>query len=267
MIKTENNIIWRRRGLLTGNMKKTKAFTLVEILIASVIFATVAIIASSSLSMIIAANNKADDLTSSDNCVRQVSDYTKAAVYSDHFGQRIRVIIVTGRNFRLKEYGKIASENKGNFSGIAYFTGPNTFKTIYKDTDGIYYVSGSITYISDDTDYVLPNIGTVSAIHSDSCRFFVGTPAGWGMQDAGSARIYNFNRPFQITRYKQIQLGASPTPAELAQSENRIYIINIRDVAYRSIESGWEVQTQDSANSSNIFSRLDLTLSEKDMSI
>lgn len=263
-----SRVIRQRKDLRIGNMKKIKAFTLVEILIASVIFATVAIIASSSLSMIIASNNKTDDLTSSENCVRQASDYIKAAVYSDHFGQRIRVIVTSGRNFNLKEYGKIASENKGSFSGIAYFTGPNTFKTIYKDTDGIYYVSNAMTYVSDTTDYVLPDIGSASTIHSDNCKFFVGNPLIWkDMRDASSAKIYNFDHPFQITRHKQIQLGLSPTPAELAQSKNRIYTINIRDVAYRAIENGREVQTQDSANNSNIYSRLDLTLSEKDMSI
>lgn len=249
------------RDFRIGDMKKAKAFTLIEILIASVIFATVAIIASSSLSMIIATNNKTDDLTRSENCTRQVSDYVKSAVYSDHFGQRIRMIELNGRNFRLKEFGKINTENTGRFSGVGYFDSPSTFRAIYKDSDGMYYVSASINYVSDEEEYPLPAIGSVSSLHSDDCRFFTGNPPGWGVTDAGSNIIYNFDKPFLIIRHKQAQLG------DLTQSKNRVYTINLRDVAYRASESGGEVTNQESANSSNIFSRLDLTLSEKDASI
>lgn len=258
-------LIKRLKGFLTGKeMKKLKSFTLIEIIIAAVIFAVVAIVASASLSMIVASNNKTDDLTSNENCIRQVSDYIKGAASVDHFGQRVRVVVASGTTFRLKEFGKISTENTGDYRGIAFFNSAHTFRVVYKQ-NGIYGVSGSIDYIRDDFDYSFPAQVANVQIHSNDCRFFTGSPTGWDMKDANNQNIYNFDNPFQITRYKHIQAG--DTPAELSLSRNRAYVINVRDVAYRASDIGVALQSQSDANSSNIFSRLDLTISERDMAI
>lgn len=249
-------------------IKRVKSFTLIEILIASVIFATVAIIASSSLSMVIATNNKTDDLTSSENCVRQVSDYIKSALNADHYGQRTRVVIPgdNDNNFKLQEWGKLVSQNSRRSTGIAVFDSPTTFKIIYK-RDGLYMLQTGISFNSDE-NHQYPYVAGNSAIHSDNCKFYTSADAQWGnLKDASNNILYDFGQPFEITRYIRAQAAASPTDAEFAKSGNRVYLIIIRDIAYRAQDAGQTVVSEDEAKNNNVFSRLDLTLSESEMSI
>lgn len=249
---------------MTGKAKKIRSFTLVEILIASVIFAVVATIAASSLSMIIATSGKTDDLTASENCVRQVNDYIQAMASSDHYGQRLRVMTLVEENkFQIKEWGKVTEENWTRAAGIAFFDESSVFKIVYKK-DGQYLIQDNNTFnAAENFEYSLNSSN--SAIHSDDCRFFTNVAGGWDtLKDADSRPLYDFTNPFVITRNIGIQTAQSPTNAALNDSKNRVYSVSVRDVAYRAQDAGTAISTEDDAKTSNIYSRLDLTFSESE---
>lgn len=252
---------------MIGKIKKVKSFTLVEILIASVIFVAVATIASSSLSMIIASSNKTDDLTKSENCARQVSDYVKALAVSDHYGNRMKIVVSPEEGkFVVKDWGETISENYTRAIGLAFFDSPSTFKIVYKQ-DGDYLIQSGNVYNS-NSDYRYSFNTDNSAINSNDCQFFQDAAGGWGqLKDADGQQIYDFSNPFAITREIQIQAAQSPTNLRLEDSGNRIYLVSLKDVVYRAGELGSQIATEDDAKNSGIYSYLDLTFSESDRSI
>jgi len=227
-------------------MKKVKSFTLVEILIATTIFAIVAVIASASTSMIISTTNKSDDLSRSEVCVRQVYDYVRAAISSTNSQKRFMSAENFGpAQYKLVLFGDDLTENKENFPAIAYFTAIEKFRIIYKSGDS-FFESEEIGFNKNlSTIY---NVSSAKKIHSDECSFF--------QPSSTTPPNYNFAKPFLITRNQDIQEG------DLAIDKNRSYLINLKDIAYRSRQTGADIVSQDEAWESKIFSRLDLLVSE-----
>lgn len=230
-------------------MKKIKSFTLVEVLIATVIFASVAVIATSSASMIISSTNKSDDLTKSEVCIRQVYDYVRASIQSSNPNHRFMPVTQSGTTFQLVTFGDVSSENSKEFVGIAYFTQKEKLRIIYKSA-GAYYQSAEQNYNSSPTATYVQDRSTDGKIHSDECSFFTASPMGSAWAE------YDFAKPFTISRNADVQRG------DLSKSENRSYLINLKDVAYRSKSAGKTIINEADAQAGQIFSRLDLTVSE-----
>ncbi|OQA52635.1 MAG: hypothetical protein BWY43_00424 [candidate division WS2 bacterium ADurb.Bin280] len=227
-------------------MKKIKSFTLVEILVATTIFAIVAVIASASSSMIISTTNKSDDLSKSEVCVRQVYDFVRAAISSSDSNMRFYPAELAGTSrFQLKLFGDVPPENEASFPAIAYFVSSEKFRIIHKLGDS-FFLSDELEFNKNLSTYY--NVSSSKKIHSDDCSFFIPSPA--------PISGYDFVKPFTITRNQNIQMG------DLTKSENRSYLIHLKDIAYRSKQGGEDVVTMSEAWESKIFSRLDLVISE-----
>jgi len=117
------------------NNKRLKSFTLVEILIASLIFITVLMIVAASFALIKKSNDKTDDSRLADTCSRQLEDYLKARIVSSNNGGRIMALTDTG-GFKLVPPLKV---NAANIIGFASFVEDGKYEIILKDNANLQY--------------------------------------------------------------------------------------------------------------------------------
>jgi len=226
---------------------RKKAFTLVEILVSSLIFVIVVSVGVSSFALIRRSNEKADDMRLSDQCVRQIRDYVSERVREtakDYDGAKIKAIIASGNTFSLAEYEKtdFASRYPNGVAGVALFKANNAFEAIYK-RDGVYKkgdytVSGSgalINFSSNDIN-----------VASSDCAAYVSAPA------AASADLdgYQFTSPFRVY-YLEHQPDYDGT------IKDKIYKVEIDDIIFRANKNGQEgVETPETSYTNHTFSKL-----------
>jgi len=120
---------------------KYKSYSLVEILVASMIFMIVIVVSITAFGMIKRSNTKADDLRLTNQCARQVEDYVGSQIRSSNSGKRIMAIEGTSTYI----FRDLESEfDDHHYPGFALFKSDGEFTIIYKtidNADGINYGS------------------------------------------------------------------------------------------------------------------------------
>lgn len=214
---------------------KLKSFSLMEVLISSLIFMSVVVVSVSSFAMVRNSNNKVEDTTITNQCARQLEDVISAQVKSSNFGKRVMGVLYQGGRYVFKEITSDASIDE--YDGIALFTKAGKYySVIYKDGDT--YYQNNVSYPGNDptTDSPIKTLGSVPMSSNDCVAFII---IGNGV--------------FNIT--------ATKTAIGDSQS-NDVYSVVVEDKLYRK-----GLDTERSAEDRNSFSRMYLDATNSKSSI
>lgn len=210
---------------------KIKSFTLIEILIASVIFMGVMVIAASSFALVRRSSEKAEDIRVASTCARQVEDFIKSQTISSNYGGRIMALSGCTPNgaspgLSCKLYPPASSEGQADLYGVAFFLNETTYKILYKyvpvdKSDAGYYL--------DEKSTGTFNFGAVKDVnvngkllHSSSCKAINSNVTGGN------------DSPFKIDysmRFPAPTLSATSAPSD-AQISKMVFEISLDDVLF-----------------------------------
>ncbi len=199
-------------------MRKIKSFTLIEIMVASLIFLVVVSTATSAFALIRSSNVKADDIRLADQCARQVREKLSEIVRANQLQSRIAGVqyTSTGR-FTLVE----SDNNNTGYIGVAIFDSETTAKVIYKNV-GIYYTRD---YELSTPDTIRPVTNSKPMIMSADCLAFREKPDNLVWSD-------DFVKPFKVYYRKHYPDYDSTKP------EDRIFKIALVDLVFRANDNG-----------------------------
>lgn len=217
---------------------KTKAFTLIEILIATIIFMTVVMLAVASFALVKKSNEITNDQAKTDECSRQIEDFTASLFRSASTGDPvIMAVIKSGASKLLKDLSEI-TDHKTDAIGFAIFEdspvqGKIILSVIFKDAGiddptsqkvGYYYKSGSFSQADIVDEKNLTNyLGSgLQKIHSSSCVPLKSDGSGVGF--AG-----DFSNPFHL----RLSFPYEGGPA--SQIGKPIYTMVINDLVFSSL--------------------------------
>jgi len=218
-------------------MNKIKSFTLIEILVSSLIFVVVVTTGVSAFALVRSSNEKTDDVRLADQCSRQVREKLSEIERTAQISPRVNAIQFNTdkTGFSLVAVTSTGGLSEGEstssqYEGVALFDTPSTkFKAFYKK-DGLYYLGSytrAATYSFASND---------SPIMSEDCMAFSTAPEG--SIDLSS---YNFEQPFKVYFEKHYP------DYDQSKQEDVIYKIILNDLAYRSNKGGTRVEDEGSS--------------------
>ena len=223
---------------------KTKAFTLIEILIATILFMTVVMVAVASFAMVKRSSEITNDQAKTDECSRQIEDFTTSLFRSANVGDPVIMAVVrSGERKLLRDLSEIDARDEmaageTDAIGFAVFEASSTqgeiiLSVIFKDVDtdgentqntGYYYKSGSFDQadITDKANLTSYLGSGLQKIHSSSC-----TPLKSEGSDVGFAG--DFSNPFHL----RLSFPHEGGPA--SQIGKPIYTMVINDLIFSSL--------------------------------
>ncbi len=216
-------------------MKKVKSFTLIEVMVASLIFLVVSSTAVSAFALIRKSNEKTDDIRMSDQCVRQAREVLSEVVRANQSQSRIAGIDSSDPNrFTITE----SEDQNTGYIGVAIFESETSVKAIYK-ISGIYYI-GDYTL---DTPTTIRRRANSSEIMSSDCLAFQNIPIGlvWSNDIAKPFKVY-FEKHYPDYDANKI--------------EDKIYKVFLEDLVYHASDDGFSIADEVSALGSNTMSKL-----------
>ena len=218
-------------AIFSSKDRRRKSFTLVEILIASLIFMMVAMTAAASFAMVRRSNDKADDVRITSECARHLESFLTAEVRNSAYKWRVLAIdctdpATTCETYHLKRMSRVDSD----YAGVALFPSEpgagKKYHVIYKwhtvdqNKDDTYRYKEinfpndtAITSYLDQPAQYTDILSNGQLVHADDCFGFK------GQVDFGTFSD-NFNRPFKLKADEHYLPGptgtASPTPSSTA---------------------------------------------------
>jgi prepilin-type N-terminal cleavage/methylation domain-containing protein len=167
-------------------MKKQKAFTLIETLVAALIFVVVVTIAATSFSMIRKSSAQTDGLALSVSCAGQLEDFVSSKIREANYGDIVYGIKKQGNAYTAVK----PTVGSQNFVGIALLTAADSSTAIFKD-QGMYLVS--TVHSIDPVEIGGALASGASRIQSDDCNAVSPT-------DNGNLTQFNldFTSPFTV---------------------------------------------------------------------
>lgn len=119
---------------------KYKSYSLIEILVASMIFMIVIVVSITAFGMVRRTNTKADDLRLTNQCARQIEDYIGSQIRSANTKERIMAIADRGAGSYI--FRKLPDSFDNYYQGLVLFNGANSYLAIYK-IGGVYYAKSA----------------------------------------------------------------------------------------------------------------------------
>lgn len=207
---------------------KIKTFTLIEILIASLIFVSVMVVATSCFALVKKSNENSEDLKIASSCARQVEDFVRAQIKSSSFNGRIMAIDfeTTGGSNSYKIY-PITQKMDANVAGIVLFPVEGKYVVIFKkvnDSDSSYYFEEISSNL--DMNKITPINFLGKMIHPDLCKGM--TPSS-GVAASG--------RPFKIALEPRFPAATPAASASLTADklQELVFEISLDDLLYRYV--------------------------------
>jgi len=190
---------------------KTKAFGLIEILIATIIFMTVVIVTVASFAMVKRSNEMANDSAKTDECSRQIENLAGSIFRSASEGDPLVMAVVkSGGNYLLLDLSDPDSDSETDtetdveIDAVGYATFEKApvmdqvqLVVIFKNTDiekpGYYYKLGSVDKADVKGGMNLTGfLGTgIEKIHSSACAPLVADGSEVGFSG-------NYDNPFHL---------------------------------------------------------------------
>lgn len=199
-------------------MRKIKSFTLIEIMVASLIFLVVVSTATSAFALIRSSNMKADDVRLADQCARQVREKLSEVVRANQLQSRIAGVQYssTGR-FTLVE----SDNTNTDYIGVAVFDSETTAKVIYKSA-GIYYIR----------DYELSTPSTIRATTNNRPIIMSADCLAFGEKPDNMVWSGDFVKPFKVYYQKHYP------DYDATKKEDKIFKIVLSDLVFRAHDNG-----------------------------
>ena len=224
-----------------------KSFSLIEILVASMIFMVVVIMTVASFGMIQRSNEATSDLSNTSECARQIENITSSVFKSASYRQpRVMSIVLNSGVYSLDEVDSVGEPVRA--AGFAVFEKSSTegeikMSAIIKKIDvdeklfGYYYKTVEIPESSSEVELnAVLNSGdtdvTFQPIHSNECRALL---SGTYEDD--------YEKPFEISLTNPY--GGGPS----SLSGNSVYYLTLNDVIF----SKFSDQTQDDKTASRVY--------------
>jgi len=210
---------------------KLKSFTLIEILIASLIFVSVMVVATASFALVKKSNENTEDLKIASSCARQIEDFVKAQIKSSSFSGRVMAIDFesSGADKIYKIY-PITEKMDVNVAGIVLFPAEGQYVAIFKkvsETDSSYYFEEKSESLKiNEVAEIGGSAGKM--IHSDSCRGMTPSPNG----------VVDSDRPFKIALKPRYPAATPAASASLTAGDIQklVFEISLDDLLFRYLE-------------------------------
>lgn len=204
-------------------MAKIKAFTLIEILIASSIFMVVAISSAAAFAMVKKSNNKTEDLRIANDCARQVEDFIKNEVRSASSGEKIKGLKYSGGVYS----GITIPPNGGAYPGFVSFR-ENEVRAVIRESqtdrnDYLFIKASTELQLLDDLKNS-PSANKPSLLNSMDCQAEIPS-------SSTSANIFKI------------------TPLGISGTKPNGFSVSVNDVFYRVINLGSTMQKVDQSYS------------------
>jgi len=232
-------------------MMRAKSFTLIEILLASTIFAMVIATSMASFLMVKNSNYRSDDLRTAQGCARQLRDFVSAFARSaSPKGDRLEGIKINGGNYSLVPLTENTSSSVTDFVGFAVHSDENNFNIIYKKqlSDGSYTFETSASPVAINSTGIYSFQSSDRAVITSVCSAFTDSDTEGYFSD------YSFATPFKVYFEKH-----SPDYTSNNQSD-KIAVVNFRDVVYRSLDKDGVTLSQKYSIDKKSFGNVDLTV-------
>lgn len=230
---------------------KTKAFSLIEILIATIIFMTVVMMAVASFAMVKKSNEITNDQAKTDECSRQIEGFASSIFRSASVGDPVVMAVVRDDSsskllwdlseIENEEVDAIGLNEEVDAIGFAVFEKAATddqiiLSVIFKDIDtdpatskktGYYYKSGSFSKLAivDEMNLTSFLASGLQKIHSSVCVPLESEEGGVGF--AG-----DFNNPFHLKL--SFPYGGGPA-SQIGKPRKPIYTMVINDLLFSSL--------------------------------
>lgn len=220
-------------------IKKVKSFTLVEVLVAAMIFLVVAATGVAALALIRRSNEKTDDVRLADQCSRQVRDMLSEQVRSAHSKSRLVGLVTNGSRFSIVD----SDDSNSNYVGVGIFKNDTDVTAIYKALN-TYIIR---EYSLDTPTTIRPKVNVFPKIMSDECLSFENLPVGLSWYG-------DFVKPFKVY-YEKHQ-----PDYDISKPEDKIYRVVLEDLVYRAKDGSVQVEDEQSSfenkTTSKIFANL-----------
>ena len=235
---------------------KIKSFTLIEILIASVIFMGVMVIAASSFALVRRSSEKAEDIRVASTCARQVEDFIKSQTISSNYGGRIMALSGCTPNgaspgLSCKLYPPASSEGQADLYGVAFFLSETSYKVLYKyvpadKSDAAYFLDerNNPAVVNFKTSAVINVSGKL--LNSSECKVL-----NSGVTDGNDF-------PFKINYSMRFPVPApSPSTAPTdAQISKMVFEISLDDIFFKYLGGDFAQESERAWKSANTAERV-----------
>ena len=227
--------------------RKYKSFTLVEILIASLIFVSVMVVATASFALVKKSNENTDDLRAASSCARQIEDFIKAQVKSSSFGPRVMAVDLDPSDGKYKIF-PITQKMNTNLAGIVLFPTSDEYVILLKQvtaSDASYYFEQKTGILDMNKVHPISSLG--NRIHSDSCRGMTG------------AAVANSDRPFRVSVRPRYPASTPVASSSLAagQLNSLVFEVQLDDLLFRYMSGNVDDEASKARDSQKII-RLNL---------
>jgi len=204
---------------------KLKGYSLMEVLVASLIFMSVIIVSVSSFAMVKNSDNHIEDVSIASGCSRQLDDVITAQIRSSNFSPRIKGLVYGDGKYIFDD---IQIEKK--YAGLALFTVPGKYSVIFKEGQD-YFFKDEIPYTADQIiNAKIANTSNANKMNSVECA-----------ASSTSANVFDIY-------------------LVLSSSGRKIYQVFLSDIFYRQ-----SVESENSALERKTFSKIsvDVAISER----
>jgi type II secretory pathway pseudopilin PulG len=238
--------------------RRIKSFTLIEILIASLIFVSVMVVATTSFALVKKSNDNSEDMKIASSCARQVEDFVKAQIKSSSFNGRVMAIDFDTTSGEYKIY-PITQKMGEDVAGAVLFPAEGKYVAIFKKVtaaDSSYYFDQRTGDLNINEVHTIDFLG--SKIHPDTCK---GMTPGSGV--AGS------DQPFQIMVRPRFP-AATPAPSSnltADQLSSLVFEVKLDDLLFRSLSDSVDSEAQSAREESKKVIRLNLDVENSVSSI
>lgn len=218
----------------TNRPSALKAFTLIEILVATYIFMVVIMMVTSSFAMIKKSNDNSDDTRIVNNCAKQVEETLQSLVKSSSFGSpTLMGILRTDDVYTLKKVDEVSS----SLDGFATFEDPLSsdvsqvrIKTFYKKPEEIadrgtvysYYYSTAVV-----------SLKTSANLNADPSKSI---PDGWDVSNIVNSSSAQRINPSDCSANSLDTAGRFVITASAgggSNSGNLFYVVKLQDKFFR----------------------------------
>jgi len=208
---------------------KLKSFTLIEILIATLIFMLVAMIAATTFVMVRNTSDKTSDLAGANACSRQIESFVESMVRSSRYGYGKRIMGVDksdlGASYVLKDLYQ--SETLQRFYGLAFFVENNKYRVVIKRDGENGYLTKDFSYSSANNieNNKVIDLSDAIPLNSNDCGTFTDKPVAFESK--------NLTKPFQVSvRPNTPQLATQTPSVSPSYFDSLSYLVGLNDIVY-----------------------------------
>jgi len=223
--------------------EKIRGFTLIEILIASLIFVTVAVMAVAAFASAKKSNDQSSDMRVINECNHQIGDLLRAKVQGADIEKRIYGLIKTDTDTYKLEKPSSLRDGK-NYTGLAVFESSNQFTPIFKQDGAYFYTDNPIEM---NPDPIFAYNFTPVRLGSQDCQTYVS-------QSVPGAAIVK-DKPFLVKQINYFTVSGVP-----GDEQDKIYSINLRDAIYRARDTQMVIEDEQGSHEKGIYSILDINV-------